>query len=64
MAYLKINHVLSDCQFGFREGISTQQAIFELNKDLNANLNRDDITGLIFLNTSKAFDSLDHLLRH
>ena len=31
-------------------------------KRQSVNLNRDDITGLIFLDISKAFDSLDHSL--
>ena len=29
---------------------------------MNRNLNNDDIIGLIFLDISKAFDSLDHTL--
>ena len=60
--YLDVNDILSDCQFGFRKGRSTQQAVFELSKDLNGYMNRDDISGLIFLDISKAFDSLDHVL--
>ena len=62
MNYLNANSVLSDCQYGFRKGMSTQQAIFELYKELNDNMNNDDISGLIFLDISKAFDSLDHVL--
>ena len=60
--YLNTNNVLSDFQYGFRKGRSTQQAIFEPNKEVNRNLNNDDIIGLIFLDISKAFDSLDHTL--
>ena len=62
MSYLSINNVLSESQFGFRKGRSTQQAIFELNKDLNNILNKDEVAGVIFLDISKAFDSLDHIL--
>ena len=47
-------------QYGFRAGRSTQKAIFELVHDVYMNLNTDNVTGLLFLDISKAFDSLDH----
>ena len=62
MSHLNVNNILSECQYGFRKGRSTQQAIFELYKDLNYNLNKDNIIGILFLDISKAFDSLDHKL--
>ena len=42
------------------EFYSTQKAIFELLCNLHLSLNHDDIMGLLFLDISKAFDSLDH----
>ena len=60
MAHLDTNNILSDFQYGFRKNRSTQQAIFELDKDVNLYLNNDEIIGLLFLDISKAFDSLDH----
>ena len=60
--YLDENNIMSKCQFGFRKGRSTQQAIFEILKDAHCSLNRDGIMGLLFLDISKAFDSLDHKL--
>ena len=62
LLHLDANNILSDCQYGFRKGRSTQQAVFELSKDVNISLNNDDIIGLLFLDISKAFDSLDHRL--
>ena len=53
-------NILNDGQFGFRSGRSTQKAIFELFYDINMNLNSKNTTGLLFLDISKAFDSLDH----
>ena len=49
-----------ECQFGFRKGRSTQQGIFELCKELNTSLNNDGVTGLLFLDISKAFYKLDY----
>ena len=60
MAHLNDNNILSNSQYGFRKNRSTQQAIFELHKDLNLHLNNNEIIGLLFLDISKAFDSLDH----
>ena len=59
---IHLNHcgILSDCQYGFRQGRSTQKTIFKLINSLYSDLNVDNITGLIFLDISKAFDSLDH----
>ena len=53
-------NILNDGQYGFLAGRSTQRAIFELIYDVHANLNIDNVTGLLFLDISKAFDSLDH----
>ena len=60
MNYLNDHSILNKNQYGFRSGFSTQKAIFELLCDLHLSLNCDDIMGLLFLDISKAFDSLDH----
>ena len=55
------NHdILDNKQFGFRKGCSTQKAIFELLCDMHLSMNSDKVMGLLFLDISKAFDSLDH----
>ena len=58
--YFDVNNIISKNQFGFRKGYSAQKAIFELLSDMHLSLNSNDIMGLIFLDVSKAFDSLDH----
>ena len=58
--YLDTENILSKYQYGFRSGYSTQKAIFELLCKLHLSLNNDEIMGLLFLDISKAFDSLDH----
>ena len=60
ISHLNRYDILSNGQFGFRSGRSTQKAIFELLYDINMNLNSGNTTGLLFLDISKAFDSLDH----
>ena len=44
----------------YRKGYSTQKAVFDLLCDMHESLNANMIMGLIFLDISKAFDSLDH----
>jgi sarcosine oxidase/L-pipecolate oxidase len=47
-------------QFGFRKGIATKDAIFNLiNEILNA-LNNKIMAGSIFCDLKKAFDSVNH----
>ena len=60
LCYFEDNNILDKNQFGFRKGYSTQKAIFELLCDMHYSVNSDEIMGLLFLDISKAFDSLDH----
>jgi len=47
-------------QFGFRKGITTEDAIFKLiNEILNA-LNNKTMAGSIFCDLEKVFDSVNH----
>ena len=52
---------LSEKQFGFRPGRSTSQAIYKLHNDLAVSMNAGNITGLIYIDISKAFDSIHHM---
>lgn len=58
--YLNKHHILSDKQFGFKEGISTEHAIFELTKNINENFNNNKKSLAIFLDLAKAFDTVSH----
>ena len=51
---------LSDKQYGFGPGFSTGQAIFKLHNDVARSINRGDITGLVYVDVAKAFDSIHH----
>ena len=58
--YCKIHNILIPEQFGFREHLSTEQAILELQDTIVNNINHKLWTLGIFLDLSKAFDTLDY----
>jgi hypothetical protein len=57
-----INHqkILYSLQFGFREGHATDMAIIKLLENIIDSLERGDYTATIFLDFSKAFDTVNH----
>ena len=60
--FLEECNILSDHQYGFRSGHSTSTALLELvNKVVKCFDNREIMLGL-FLDLSKAFDTLDHTI--
>ena len=58
--YLEENNLLSKNQFGFRKNLSTGLAIFDVLKQLYANWNERNYTGCVFVDFSRAFDTIDH----
>ena len=60
MTILTENNTLSENQYGFRKGKSTQNATFDLTTDFYHNMNSNLVTGILFLDVRKAFDSLNH----
>ena len=58
--YFQANNILSSYQYGFRQGKSTQQAIFDLTKYIYSNLNHKKIISTICLDVAKAFDCINH----
>ena len=59
-AYLDQLGFLYSHQYGFRHGYSTAQAIGELNNWALEAIDGGKVTGLLFVNISKAFDSINH----
>ena len=47
-------------QYGFRRGHSTAQAIEQLNNWVLEAMDRKELTSLLFVDISKAFDSINH----
>ena len=60
LKYFMNCNIISDFQFGFLPGRSTQLAVFELTKQIYSALNNKKLFGSICLDISKAFDCLDH----
>jgi len=59
--YLRQYHIISEQQFGFRHGKSTEQLLHLLYNSICSNLNKGFLSIVISLDMSKAFDTLDHL---
>ena len=58
--YFQSNKLFYNSQFGFREGHSTEFAALELTEQLIHNLEINNLPLSIFIDLSKAFDTLDH----
>ena len=63
--FLKQNAVISESQFGFRESRGTPSAILKLNEHVLKNFDSKKITAAVFLDLSKAFETINHkILQH
>ena len=60
--YLNEHKLLYDSQYGFRAGHSTELASIELIDRITQDLDKGKIPISIFLDLSKAFDTLDHVI--
>ena len=53
--------ILYSRQFGFRKGFSTALSLIHLANSVSSAVDRNEFTVGVFLNLSKAFDTLDPL---
>ena len=60
--YLNEHKLLYDSQYGFRAGHTTELASIELIDKITQDLDKGKIPISIFLDLSKAFDTLDHVI--
>ena len=60
--YFEENKLFHDNQYGFRTGLFTEYATIELTYRTLSNMDRNEIPFSIFLDLSKAFDTLDHTI--
>ena len=58
--YFLRNSILSRYQYGFLPGRSTQEAVYDVVKNIYSSLNNRKIMGTIFLDISKAFNCIHH----
>ena len=58
--FLKKFNLLSDHQFGFRKKYSTAYAINNIYDKIIKNIDKDQFSSYLFLDLSKAFDTVDH----
>ena len=58
--HLQLNKLLYDSQYGFRKSHSTELAALELIDSIYQNLDQGKTSIAIFLDLSKAFDTIDH----
>lgn len=59
-SFLSDNIILNSCQYGFRKNRSTEMALIDLHNNLISCIAKKCHTIGIFLDLSKAFDTIDH----
>ena len=60
ISYINEQHILSKHQFGFQKNYSTEHAIIELSDKITKAIDQGEYSIGIFLNLSKAFDTVNH----
>ena len=60
LSFFTTNQTLYTKQFGFQKNKSTHRAIIDLQEYILRNAEQFEITCCLFLNTQKAFDSVNH----
>ena len=58
--YLEESELLSNCQFGFRRKRSTELAATLFFDDIKSKVNEGKMVGAVFIDLSKAFDTISH----
>jgi len=59
-SYLSTEDILTLKQYGFRSGSSTPDCLVDLIEEITATLHKGDCAVSLFLDLSKAFDTITH----
>ena len=62
LLFLNKCNIITDCQYGFRPGHSTSTAVMHFNYNVLKSFENNNILMGLFLDLSKAFDTLDHTI--
>ena len=60
--YLNDNNILVGDQYGFREQLSTETAIYTLLNNVLSSFDRRNLVGGLFCDLQKAFDCVNHII--
>ena len=60
MTFFETNNIISSKQFGFLKKHNTEHAILDLKEFILKNLDKHEISAVLFLDLQKAFDSVNH----
>jgi len=60
--FLSVNELLTPNQFGFRPKLSTVTALAHFTNNILQSLDRGSFTGAVFLDLSKVFNTVNHVL--
>ena len=60
LKHINDNNLLSSCQSGFQQGKSCNTAIIKVFEDIRPFYDKSDLTILVLIDFSKAFDSVNH----
>ena len=64
MDHLESNNLLSDTQFGYKKKQSTDIATTLFVDNIRKNIDIGKLVGAIFIDLTKAFDTLAHVQQH
>ena len=60
ITFLEENNLIYSNQFGFRKGISTEQAVILFLDEIRSNVDKGRLIGACFVDLTKAFDTISH----